>query len=136
MGFAVALGDTVSMITFTHQSGGRDTVFESPSIAGPVRTGAAGTRCFRDIAAQFSEREALATAERAIGLMPEVDARTPDIRRPRVAKGETALVTEAFLVAGGLSHERAHELGQRVYRSGKGATVDLRSVGFRPPLAS
>jgi len=65
--------------------------------------------------------------------MPEIDRVTPGIRRPRVGKGEAALVTEAFLVAGGLSHERAHELGQRVYRSGKSATVDLRSEGFRPP---
>ena len=121
------------MIAFTHDRGGRDTVFESPAFAGLVRTGAAGTRCFRDIAAQFSGRAALATAEQAVTVMPEIDRVTPGIGRPQVGKGQTALVTEAFLVAGGLSHERAHELGQRIYRSGKGATVDLRSEGFRPP---
>jgi hypothetical protein len=123
------------MITFSHDRGGRDTIFTLHS--GEVwRTGAAGTRCFRDISAQFSESDAVATAERAIPLMPEVDRITPGIRRPQVGKDENALVTEAFLVAGGLSHEYAHELGQRVYRSGKGATVDLRSVGFRPPPGS
>lgn len=123
------------MITFTHDRGGRDTVFRLEN--GQVwRTGAAGTRCFRDITAQFSERDALATAERAIALMPEVDRITPGIRRPQVGKGENALVTEAFLVAGGLSHDRAHELAQRVYRGGKNATVDLGSAGFRPPSTS
>jgi hypothetical protein len=123
------------MITFTHDRGGRDTVFTFAT--GQVaRTGAAGTRCFRDIAAQFSEEQALATAERAIALMPEVDATTPGIRRPQVGKNEIAVVTEAFLVAGGLSQKRAHELGQRVYRSGKSATADLRSEGFRPPRGS
>jgi hypothetical protein len=123
------------MTTFTHDRGGRDTVFHFPSVAGAVRTGAAGTRCFRDIASQFSEAEAVATAERAVALMSEVDRVTPGTRRPQVRADETALVTEAFLVAGGVSHERAHELGQRVYRSGKAATLDLRAAGFRPPLA-
>ena len=65
--------------------------------------------------------------------MPELDRVTSEIRRPQVGKDETALVAEAFLVAGGVTHERAHELAQRVYRTGKGATVNLASVGFRPP---
>jgi hypothetical protein len=129
------IGDTRPMITFEHDRGGRDTVF-TLNHGQRARTGAAGTRCFRDISAQFSEHEALATAVRAIALMPEIDRETPGIRRPQVSKGEIALVTEAFLVAGGLSHKRAHELGQRVYRSGKGATVNLASEGFRPPSGS
>lgn len=123
------------MITFRHDRGGRDTVFRLDS--GQIfRTGAAGTRCFRDIVNQFSEREALATAERATALMSEVDRETPGIRRPQVGTDESALVTEAFLVAGGLSHKRAHEIGQRVYRSGKGASMDLRSEGFWPPRST
>jgi hypothetical protein len=120
------------MVGFRHDRGGRDTVFELPE--GQIaRTGAAGTRCFRDIAAQFSEAEALATAKLAIELMPEVDRVTPKIRRPQVSKGEIAVVAEALLVAGGVSHDRAHEIAQRVYRSGKSATADLRAAGFRPP---
>jgi len=96
------------MITFEHDRGGRDTVFRLPSGA-IACTGAAGTRCFRDITAQFSERDA--TAERAITLMPDIDRETPGIRRPQTSKDEIAVVTESFLVAGGLSHTRAHELG-------------------------
>lgn len=127
-----AAPDASRAISFTHDRGGRDTVFVLAN-GDRVRTGAAGTRCFRDIAAQFSEREALASARSAIELMPEVLRVSPGIRQPRVRSGERALVTEAFLVAGGLSHERAHELGQRVYRSGRAATADLRAQGFRPP---
>jgi serine/threonine-protein kinase len=122
-------------IRFSHDRGGRDTVFALAN-GDTVRTGAAGTRCFRDIAAQFSEGDALATARMAIELMPDVMRVTPGIRQPQVRQGESALVTEAFLVAGGLTHERAHELGQRVYRSGRSATADLRSEGFRPPASS
>jgi serine/threonine protein kinase len=122
-------------LAYRHDRDGRDTVFVDRGGA-VARTGAAGTRCFRDILGQFSERDALATVERAIALMPEVDSVTPNIRRPQVGKGETALVTEALLVAGDISHDRAHELAQRVYRSGKGATLDLRSEGFRPPAAA
>jgi len=126
------VGDTQPVITFMHDRGGRDTVFRLPD--GQVaRTGAAGTRCFRDISAQFSEDDALTTAEAAIALMPQIDRETPGIRRPQVAGHEIAVVTEAFLVAAGLSHDRAHELAQRVYRSGKTATANLPSFGFRPP---
>lgn len=106
------VGDTQPVVGFMHDRGGRDTVFRLPD--GQVaRTGAAGTRCFRDISAQFSEDDALTTAEAAIALMPEIDRETPGIRRPQVAKHEIAVVAEAFLVAGGLAHERAHELAQR-----------------------
>ena len=122
------------MITFTHDRGGRDTVFRLAN--GQVwRTGAAGTRCFRDISSQFSEREALATAERAIALMPEVDRESSRVRGPQLATGETPVIVEAFLVAGSLSHHHARELG-KVYRSGKAATVALKSEGFRPPSGS
>jgi serine/threonine-protein kinase len=130
----IATPDTAPAITFTHDRGGRDTVFVLAN-GDKVRTGAAGTRCFRDIAAQFSENDALATARQAIEVMPEVIRVTPGIRQPQVRKGESPLVTEAFLVAGGLPHERAHELGQRVYRSGRAATADLRSEGFWPPAS-
>jgi hypothetical protein len=80
------------MITLEHDRGSRDTIFRLQSGA-IARTGAAGTRCFHDIAAQFSE---------------------PDVLEP----------------------QRAHGLGQRVYRSGKGATVALVSEGFRPAHVS
>jgi hypothetical protein len=45
------------------------------------------------------------------------------------------VVAEAFLVAGGLAHERAHELAQRVYRSGKTATSTCPRKAFGPHAA-
>ena len=40
--------------SWNHDSGGRDTVFYTDD-GRIVRTGAAGTRCFRDITTQFGE---------------------------------------------------------------------------------
>lgn len=121
----------MSMITYHHDRGGQDTIFE---IGGTIcRTGAAGTRCFRDIADQFSLDDALVTAREALRVMPLVEARLRGYRKPALKAGEAPIVVEAFLVAGGLSVSEAHEVSQGRYRNRRNASVDLMSIGFSPP---
>jgi hypothetical protein len=57
------------------------------------RAGARSTRCFHDIRNQFSEADALATALRAISLMPEVEKIFPDAPRPQLKQEEEPVVS-------------------------------------------
>jgi hypothetical protein len=119
-------------VTYTADRGGRDLLFR---IDGRLwRAGAASTRCFRDIERQFSPELALATAKVAAGLMPDVRARWPHVRAPVLSAGESELLGEAMLLAGGVHPRDVENLCREGnYRSNPRATFDLRQFGFRPP---
>lgn len=113
--------------------GNTDTLFAFDD-GSVYRAGAAASRCFRDIRDQFSEVAALATVERAAQIAEDVRARFPDVRSPRLSRGQQELFVEVLLVAGGLSDRVAGELGRSGnYRNNPLASFDLRARGFMPP---
>jgi hypothetical protein len=119
-------------VMFQEDRGGRDLVFRIDGVV--FRMGAASTRCFRDIESQFTSAEALATAASAVGLMPEVRRRWPDVRGPQLKSEEQELLGEALLLAGGVAPNDVEELCREGnYRGNPRATFDLRAYGFRPP---
>lgn len=121
-------------MNWEHDRGGRDTLFY---VEGRVyRAGARSTRCFRDIQGQFSEADALATARKAINLMPEVEKSFPpgDVPRPQLKREEEPVIVAAFLLAGGLTPEQARKLADSIYSKADGS-VELSAHGFRPPSA-
>ena len=120
-----------ALITYEPDRAGRDMVFKPDGVM--FRTGAAGTRCFRDIADQLSPDAVLATAMRAVEVMPEVELRRRGYRKPVRKLGEVAVVVEALLVAGGLSVSKAYEISQDRYRNRRAASVELGPLGFAPP---
>lgn len=119
-------------MNWEYDRGGRDTLFY---VDGRVyRAGARSTRCFRDIQSQFSEADALATAMKAISLMPEVDRRFPrdEVPRPQMKADEEPVIVVALLLAGGLDSELATRVADTIYTKADGST-QLASHGFRPP---
>jgi hypothetical protein len=119
-------------MNWEHDRGGRDTLFYCEGHV--YRAGARSTRCFHDIRNQFSEADALATALRAISLMPEVEKIFPDAPRPQLKQGEEPVIVAAFLLAGGLTPDQARKLADFVYSKADGS-AELSTHGFRPPSA-
>ena len=91
-------------MNWEHDRGGRDTLFHFEGRT--YRAGARSTRCFRDIQSQYSEAEAVATARKAISLMPQIETDFPrgEVPRPQLGPDEEEpVIVAAFLVAGGLT---------------------------------
>ena len=119
-------------MNWEHDRGGRDTLFHFEGRM--YRAGARSTRCFRDIQSQFSETEAVATARKAISLMPQIEKDFPrgEVPRPQLRPDEEPVIVAAFLLAGGLTPEQARKLADSVYSKADGSR---RAVGTRVPAS-
>lgn len=103
---------------------------------GRYRTGKAGQRCLRDVIREYGDEAGVRTARKASRLSAEVTkTRFPDTRSPVVSQQEIGVSVEAVLLAGGLDDAAVKRLAKE-YRRGKGASVELASLGFYPPSSS
>src|SRR4051812_24047646 len=92
------------------------------------KTGKAGQRCLDDIAREFGDEAAEATAVRVAAIVDEVAPRFSGARQPRLSRADVAATVEVFLAAGGLDDGAIRALAT-LYRSGRDASAELARRG-------